>query len=240
MIEIVSVALLTILASGVGTLTGFGTSTILVPVLVFLFPLPQTLLLVGVIHWFGNVWKVWLFRGSLQWRILLSFGVPGIAASIAGAALAIRTPQDLMTRILGGFLVGYALFLVLKGTFRLRQSVLIASAGGALGGFMAGIFGIGGAVRSAFLSMFDLPKEIYIFTGGAIALAIDSARLATYWREGARLETSILPGLLLFIPASFLGAKVAQRLAAGIPQKKFRLIVVAFLFLMGIRMLLVS
>ena len=105
---------------------------------------------------------------------------------------------------------------------------------------MAGIFGIGGAVRSAFLSMFDLPREIYIFTGGTIALAIDSARLATYWSEGARLETSILPGLLLFIPASFLGAKVAQRLAAGIPQKKFRLIVVAFLFLMGIRLLLVS
>ena len=64
MIEIVSVALLTILASGVGTLTGFGTSTILVPVLVFVFPLPQTLLLVGVIHWFGNVWKVWLFEAA--------------------------------------------------------------------------------------------------------------------------------------------------------------------------------
>ncbi len=240
MIEIVSVAFLTVLASGVGTLTGFGTSTILVPALLIIFPLPKTLLLVGVIHWFGNVWKVWLFRSSLQWKILLAFGVPGIAASIAGASLVIRAPQTRMTNIMGFFLVGYALFLILKPNFKLRQNILIASSGGALSGFMAGIFGIGGAVRSAFLSLFDLPREIYIFTAGAIALAIDSARLATYWAEGARLETLLLGGLLLFVPASFLGAKIAQRLAAGIPQKRFRPIVMAFLFLVGIRLLLVS
>ncbi len=43
---ILYITLLTILAGGVGTLTGFGTSTIRVPILLFFLSLPQTLLLV--------------------------------------------------------------------------------------------------------------------------------------------------------------------------------------------------
>jgi hypothetical protein len=44
--EILYITLITILAGGVGTLTGFGTSTIMVPILLFFLPLPQTLFLV--------------------------------------------------------------------------------------------------------------------------------------------------------------------------------------------------
>jgi uncharacterized membrane protein YfcA len=40
-VDIALIALLTFLASGVGTLTGFGTSTIMVPVMASSFPLPQ-------------------------------------------------------------------------------------------------------------------------------------------------------------------------------------------------------
>jgi uncharacterized protein len=45
--DIALIALLTFFASAIGTVTGFGTSTIMVPVLVSRVPLPQTLLLVG-------------------------------------------------------------------------------------------------------------------------------------------------------------------------------------------------
>jgi len=61
--EILYITLITILAGGVGTLTGFGTSTIMVPILLFFLPLPQTLLLVGIIHWFGDIWKMF-FSGK--------------------------------------------------------------------------------------------------------------------------------------------------------------------------------
>lgn len=53
-----AIAVLTVLAGGVGTLSDFGTSTIMVPALVMFYPLPRTLLVVGVIHWFGDVWKM--------------------------------------------------------------------------------------------------------------------------------------------------------------------------------------
>jgi uncharacterized protein len=62
-VDIVLVAVLTLVASAVGTMTGFGTSTIMVPALARFFPLAQVLLLVGIIHWFGNIWKIGESRG---------------------------------------------------------------------------------------------------------------------------------------------------------------------------------
>jgi uncharacterized protein len=46
--DIALIAALTLVASAVGTLTGFGTSTIMVPVLASFLPVPQVLLLVGI------------------------------------------------------------------------------------------------------------------------------------------------------------------------------------------------
>lgn len=90
-VEIAALAALTVLAGGVGTLSGFGTSTIMVPVLVMFFPLPQTLLLVGIIHWFGDVWKIALFRHGIRWPLWVAFGIPGVLFSFLGAGC--RSPR---------------------------------------------------------------------------------------------------------------------------------------------------
>jgi uncharacterized membrane protein YfcA len=235
---ILSIALLTFVAAGIGTLTGFGTSTIMVPVLLVVYGLPQTLLLVGIIHWFGDIWKIILFKRGFRWKLVLSFGGAGIIATFLGARILFAAPEELLSRILGGFLAAYVIFLFLKPGFKVPKSTVTALGGGALSGFCAGIFGIGGAVRSAFLSAFDLDKSVYIATAGAIALAIDTTRIGTYLSGGVRLRSDILWGLLLFIPASFLGAFGAKRIVEKIPQARFRTVIAVFLLLVGIKLLL--
>lgn len=235
--EIIYIALLTIVASTVGTMSGFGTSTIMVPVLSLFMPIPLTLFLVGIIHWFGDIWKMILFRSGINWKILIFFGGFGILASYFGASLVLDIPQNTLAKVLGGFLIAYVIFLFLKPRFKLPENVLIASTGGLLSGFCAGIFGIGGAVRGLFLTAFDLKKSVYIFTSGAIAFFIDSTRITTYFFEGIELERTLLLGFLLFIPASFLGAKLGKRLVSKIPQNKFRMVISIFLFLVGLKLL---
>ncbi len=232
--EILLILGIVIVASCVGTMTGFGTSTIMVPALLLLYPLPQTLLFVGIIHWFGNIWKLVLFRKGFQWKLILSFGVTGIAATFLGASLVFNIPTAVLSRILGSFLIIYVIYLFAKSSFKIKQSLFAGACGGALSGFLAGLFGMGGAVRGLFLTSFDLPKAVYISTAGAIALIIDTTRLTTYFAKGARLPALLLWGLLIFIPASFLGAKIAQRIVDKIPQKHFRKVVALFLLLVGI------
>lgn len=236
--EILLILIVVIIAGIVGTLTGFGISTIMIPILLLFYPLPQTLLFIGIIHWFGDVWKLVLFRRGFQWRLILSFGVPGILAAWLGARLVFDIPSELLSRILGIFLIGYVIYLFVQSSFQIKPTIFTGACGGALSGFLAGIFGMGGAVRSMFLTAFNLPKEVYIATAGAIALVIDSTRLTTYALNGTRLEHTLLWGLLLFVPASFIGAKIAQQIVGKIPQEHFRKVIAAFLLLTALKLLL--
>lgn len=236
--DIALIALLSLVASTVGTITGFGTSTIMVPVLVAFLPLPQVLLLVGIIHWFGDIWKVLLFPSGVRWKLILLFGGTGIAASVIGGLLVFQAREDILARALGAFLLGYVVFIFLKPHFRIPQSPPTALGGGALYGLSAGIFGVGGAVRGAFLAAYDLPKSVYIFTSGAIGFVIDSGRIVTYWSQGAQFETRLLWGLLLFVPVSFVGAKTAEKIVERIPQERFRLVIAGFLGLVALQLLL--
>ena len=236
--DIALIAALTLIASAVGTLTGFGTSTIMVPILASFLPVPQVLLLVGIIHWFGDIWKMLLFRSGVRWRLIFLFGVTGIVATVIGGIVVFRTPEVLLARVLGAFLLAYVLFIFLKGRFKIPETNVTALAGGAAYGFSAGIFGVGGAVRGAFLSAYDLPKSVYIFTAGAIGLAIDSGRIVTYIWQGAALDTALLWGLAIFVPVSFIVAKLAERLVDRIPQERFRSVVAMFLGLVALQLLL--
>jgi len=236
-VDIALIAVLTFFASGVGTLTGFGTSTIMVPVMASFFPLPMTLLFVGIIHWFGDIWKMVLFREGLRWDLILKFGVPGVAATMIAGTLMFRIDDEILSRVLGAALLGYVVFLLVKDQFKVPESTTTAVTGGALYGFSAGFFGIGGAVRGAFLAAFDLRKAVYIATAGAIGLAIDTGRIATYLWEGATLDSRLLWGMLVFVPLSFAGAKVAERIVDRIPQDHFRTVIAIFLGLVALKLL---
>lgn len=236
--EILIIGVLTFFAAGVGTLGGFGISTIMIPFLSLFLPVPQVLLLVGVVHWFGDIWKMALFREGIRWPLIIGFGVPGIITSFFGARVAITLPDISMIRVLGLFLVIYTVYLVVNPVFRLPQSMAIAASGGALSGLMAGVFGIGGAIRSAFLSAFDLPKAVYIATSGAVAFIIDCSRLMTYYSGGVRLEQDLLMGFILFIPASFAGAAAAKRISGRIPQEKYRAFIGFLIFLVGLKLMI--
>lgn len=237
--DIVLIIFVVVIASSVGTLTGFGTSTIMVPVMLsFHYPVPQTLLFVGIIHWFGNLWKLIFFRKGFQWKLILSFGIPGIAATYLGAELLFDISTAVLSRILGSFLIIYVIYLFAKSSFKIKQSLVTGACGGALSGFFAGLFGMGGAIRGLFLTSFDLPKSVYITTAGAIALKVDTIRLATYIKNGARLPLLLFLGLAIFIPVSFIGAKIAKSVVDKIPQEHFRKVVAVFLLLMGIKLLI--
>lgn len=235
-LEIILLIALVLVAAGVGTLTGFGTSTIMVPALSLFLPLPMVLLFVGIIHWFGNIWKMLFFKTGVRWRLLFFFGASGLVASYLGASLILKISEDVLSRLLGVFLLVYVGWLAWKPQWRLPEKNVTALTGGALSGFFSGIFGVGGAVRGAFLAAYNLPKDVFLFTSGAIGLVVDSTRLVTYWGEGVRLSSFFWWALMLCIPASLVGAYAAKRIVKRVSEKQFRLIVAAFLALVALKL----
>lgn len=236
--EIAIVAFVVFLASAVGTFSGFGIATIMVPVLLLRYPLAETLLFVAVIHLFGDIWKLWFFRQGIRWRIVLTFAAFGVPATILGASLVPHLPPSPLSRVLGAFLLLYVAFLAARPAFRVEPRTLTTAAGGGLYGFFAGVFGVSGEIRGAVLSAYDLPKAVFLFTNGAVALLVDGARIMTYLAGGVRLELFPAWSLALFIAASFAGASIGSRFVDRVPQKAFRRVVAALLFLAGLKLLL--
>jgi uncharacterized membrane protein YfcA len=143
-----------------------------------------------------------------------------------------------LKRILGVFLVLYVIFLLIKREWQLPKTSGTAVCGGILSGLSAGFFGVGGAIRGAFLTAFNLPKEVYIFTSGLIALFIDVTRVSRYLLGRTSLGDNLLYALLVCIPASFIGAYIAKRFLNRLPQRFFRIFVGIFLALVGIKFLI--
>ncbi|HPA15766.1 MAG TPA: sulfite exporter TauE/SafE family protein [Desulfobacterales bacterium] len=238
MTQVILLCLLTLVASGIGTATGFGTSTVMIPVMALFVPLPTALLFVGIIHLCGDIWKVLLFKRGLDWKLILGFGLSGIAASFLGATLSLRAQWLPLERILGAFLILYVLYLFLRPDWSLPKINGTALCGGFFSGLFAGFFGVGGAVRGAFLAAFNLPKEVYIFTSGLIAMFIDITRISRYIWGGTRLQQELLIALILSIPVSLAGAYIAKSFLIRLQQKFFRTFVGVFLFLVGARLLI--
>ncbi len=221
------------LAEVVGTLAGFGSSMILVPLTALFVDVKTTIAVVGLFHFFGQVVDLFLWGRYINWRITALFVGLGIIFSFLGAALVTILPSQTVFLILGVFLAVYALASLLGKRLVLpKTSLSILSMGGAVG-FLAGLTGTAGAMRTAFLSTLGLAKANFLGTSNAIAFFVDFTRVAVY--AGSGILKFDLPFWLAVLGVSILGSLVGRKLVLRIKEKTFYRIVYAALLLAGIK-----
>jgi uncharacterized protein len=220
----------------VGTMAGFGAATVLTPVAAHFMDMRTAVAVVAFFHICGNASRVHLFWRNVDWGLFARFGVASVLFTLGGAWLSGRMPSEALRAVFGGFLVVYAGLSLLGARLSLPARPATAAWGGVLSGFVAGLIGTGGAIRSAFLMAFGQPKERYIATSAMIALVIDGMRLPVYAAQGYLSREVFWPLAGLLVIAN-LGARTGKRLVSRIPQAKFTLFVLWVLLLMGIKML---
>jgi len=217
-----------------GTMAGFGSSTIFLPLALLFVNFKAALVLVAFLHIFGNLGRIAFFKHRIDWNLILKFGIPSVLFTIIGALLVSHIPQDTLKGYLGIFLIGYAFYSLWKENFAVSPSSTNAIVGGGISGFLAGLIGTGGALRGVFLTGFRLPKERYIATAASIALAVDITRIPLYISQGF-LESNYywyIPILFLVaLAGSFTGRKIVKK----IPQRQFRKLILVAIFLIGIK-----
>lgn len=234
-VEALLISLLFLFASGFSAVTGFGMSTIAIPVLLFFFPLPQTILFVGCMRFTASLCKFLMFRDRFVWELIVLIGLPAVIASFFGAHSLLLYESYISLRLIGFLLLVYVLFILLKPYFKLSEKSIVAMGGGILSGFSAGTFGTSGPILSAFLSAFDLHKITYIFTIAIFDFLIDTTRILTYVTGGIKLGPIFLLGGLFAIPAIFVGTWAARSILSRIPQQYFRFVIMVFLAVVGFR-----
>ena len=179
-----------------------------------------------------------LFKKGANWKLIFLFGITGIIISFISARLAEFFPEELLRQLPGGLLLAYVAFVFVKPKWKLPKTDTNALVGGELSGLFSGLFGVGGAIRSTFLSAYNLDKSVFLFTSGAIGLSIDSSRLVGYFSGGIRLTDYSIPILIAAVIISLVGAYIAKLIVNKIPLSKFRKVVAIALLIVGIRYLI--
>jgi hypothetical protein len=225
------------IAAIIATVAGFGSSMILIPVAMFFMDLKTAVFFIACFHLFSNLFKVRLFFTTIDFKIFWLFGIPSIIFAFLGARFITILPIELLVRILAVFLISFSCVTFINPHIKIKQNSFNALLGGGLSGFLAGLIGMGGAVRSMFLVTFNLPKEIYVATGALIAFVIDLTRIPTYLWTGVVSDRSYYVLLPILVIIAYLGVRTGKCLLGKIDQEFFRKIVLGALFLVGIKML---
>lgn len=221
----------------IGTMAGFGSSTILLPIALLFFDFKTALVLVAFMHLFGNLGRSAFFRKGIHWRVLLYFGSASVIATSIGALLVTHINQAALKGLLGVFLIIYGTVALTKFRLTLASSKRNMFIGGSVSGFFAGLIGTGGALRGAFLTAFTLPKAQYIGTAAAIAFLVDITRIPVYLSSDLLAASHYWTLPVLFMLA-IIGSFIGKKLVTKIPKQVFTKVVLACIMLAGVKLVI--
>jgi uncharacterized protein len=213
--------------------SGFGLGTILTPVFMIFFPVDLAVALTGVVHFFNNVFKLFLVGKKADKTVLIRFGIPAIIMAVIGAWLLLRVVDtaplfsyNMMDRefevypaklLIAVLLILFALMDLLPALKNISFGKDKLIIGGMLSGFFGGLSGNQGALRSAFLIRAGLSREMYIGTTVVLSTFVDFTRLGVYATRftGAGLMdnlTVVVAATLSAIAGAFLGNRLLKKI----------------------------
>lgn len=218
----------------VGTMAGFGSSTIYLPLASYFVDFKTALVLVAIFHLFGNIGRITFFRHGLDRRVLLAFGLPSFALSLVGALLVGDLSHTLLKLILGIFLISLSVMFLVRPKLAFPVGAKYLALGGSVSGFIVGLVGTGGALRATFLTGLKMDKEKYIATAAVIALGADATRIPSYLASGFLMEQHYYLVPILFAIALG-GSYVGRKIVGRIDQAKFKKMVLIAVILASIK-----
>lgn len=228
---------LAFIAEVIGTVSGFGSSILFVPVASMFFDFKAVLGITAVFHIFSNLSKIFLFKKGIDKNIVYRLGIPAIIFVIIGSYLSKFVPAKELEITMSIIVLGLAIFLITSEKRHLvaNNNNLILSGIGS--GFIAGLIGTGGVIRGLMLSAFNLEKNLFIATSAAIDMGVDVSRTIVYFSNGY-LEKKYLFIIPFLVVISILGSYIGKLIVNRINHKYFRytvlvVIIITTIFTLG-------
>jgi uncharacterized membrane protein YfcA len=229
--------LLAAVAGGiVASVAGFGIGSLVTPVLAWQLDAKLAVAAVSIPHVIGTAVRFWRLGGHVDRRVLANFGVMSAGGGLLGALLQERATTPALLILFGGLLLFSSAAELTGFGRRMQFGGALAWMAGALSGFLGGLVGNQGGIRSAALLGVELPKHAFVTTATAVALMVDAARVPVYvWSMGdamARLSVWIVIATIGVV----VGTLIGLRLLARIPEYLFRRVVAVVLAVLGAAM----
>lgn len=231
-------ALILLLAYWVRGMAGFGSGLIAVPLLTLLWPVTVVVPLVVVLDYLGSASQGVKNVEQVAWREQLLL-IPFMVVGVLGGLWVLRVMSTgLLARILGAFVIVYAIYQMLPLP-QLRGSRAAASYCGLLGGLVGTLFGTGGPFYVIYLNLRGLERLAFRATFAMNFLIDGGVRLAAFAAAGL-FGRQTLGYLLAALPIAGAGLYVGGRTQTGLSQRAFQIVIRVLLLTSGLALLLKS
>lgn len=224
-------------ASTVAAVAGFGGAVVLLPVLVWVFGARDAVPILTVAQLVGNLSRVYFNRRELVWTVAGWFALGAIPSSVIGALLFVAAPTEILTKLLGVFLLTSVVYRHSKFGHQVRVSQRGFVGVGAGLGFLSALLGSVGPVAAPFFLSHGLLGGAYISTEALTAVTMHLVKVGVYGGYAVLSASSVVIGLAIG-GVMILGSYLGKRLLVRVPERLFPLIIEVVLVVSGFQLVI--
>lgn len=231
------VLIIGLIAGTLSGIVGFGSSIMLMPVLVVVFGPLQSVPIMAVAATMANLSRILVWWREVEWRACAAYAVTGIPAAALGAKTLLVLSPRIIESALGAFFILMIPARRWLVSHDLRVRLWHLAAAGAAIGFVTGIVVSTGPITVPIFLAYGLVKGAFIATEAAGSLAVYVSKVAVFRTFGALPIESIVKGLIVG-SSLMVGSVVSKRFVVRLPPDRFRLLMDAVMLVSGVTMLL--
>jgi uncharacterized membrane protein YfcA len=222
MIFDIALVFASVFAAAIASVTGFGIGSILTPLLSLQVGMKIAVAAVSIPHLVATGLRLWLLRKHVDRGVLLHFGILSALGGLAGALLHSLVNSPVLSGVFAGLLLVAGISELTGKAEHMRFGPRAALAAGVVSGFLGGLVGNQGGIRSAALLGFDVSRQTFVATATATGLIVDLARLPVYLVGELPSLITMWQTIALLSIGAVMGTILGELTLRTIPEHWFR------------------
>lgn len=236
MLESLTILGVGLLAGTIGGIVGFGSSILLMPVLVIVFGPREAVPIMAIAAIMANASRILAWWREVDWRSFAAYACTAAPAAALGARTLLVLPARGVELALGLFFLSMVPVRRWLAAHQLQLSRGHLALIGVFIGFLTGVVVSTGPITAPLFIAHGLTKGAFLATEAAGSLAVYLAKVGVFRTFGALPGETILRGLGAG-STLMAGAFIAKRFVLKIAPDRFRLLMDAMLVGSGLVLL---
>ncbi len=221
-LSMIVVAITGVIAGLVAAVSGFGIGSLLTPIIALQVDARLAIAAVSVPHLVGTALRFWTMRADVDRSLLLQFGIPSAVGGLAGALTHGAFDSRGLVIVFGLLLLFTAMAELTGWIRRVNWGRSFGWVAGAISGFLGGLVGNQGSIRTAGLLAYRVSPTAFVATATTVALIVDGARMPVYLTTEGREIAALWPTLAVATAGVVIGTVVGTRVLPKLRTNTFR------------------
>jgi uncharacterized membrane protein YfcA len=225
-----------LVAGTISGIVGFGSSIMLMPVLVIAFGPLQAVPIMAIAAIMANLSRVIVWWRSVDWRACAAYSATAMPSAALGAATLLVLPTRFIECALGLFFIAMIFVRRWMAAHDIRLRLAHLALLGVPVGYLTGIVVSTGPITAPIFLATGLVKGAFLSTEAAASLAVYLAKVTVFRSFGALPWETAAKGLIVG-STLMAGAFIAKRFVLKMDPGRFRLLMDGLMLLSGLTLL---